>query len=166
MKKLLLLWFPAVLAAQEPAPAGLAGTYAFQLCRERCAARDTAGSYLSGRLVLIDSTLGKRPFLQFESANACFEFRSGPIRADSYAGIQRAGLTHWKRLSASGHVKVTLYRSPDAGYDISVALSGRDLKGTGGSWGAGAAEIHAPSDSVLAQYIGPPDVEWCKRFKA
>jgi hypothetical protein len=154
------------LAAQAPNSSGLAGTYAFQLCRTRCTAEDGALSYHQGKLVLLDSALSTRPFLQQEYANACFEFEAGGGRQDSYAGIQRAGLTHWRRMeNAPDQIIVTLYRSPDAGYDASLQAVGRDLRGAGRSWGAGAAEIHAPADSVLALYIGPPDAEWCRRFK-
>ena len=144
----------------------VAGTYSLLVCRQGCRGWDTTRAYLAGTVVLLDSALraadGQPVRARYEvSANGCFHKRELKRVRDSYAGIRADGYLLWERNDSSGRVQFSLYRSPDAGYFVSLVLTAEGAKGTGESWGAGAAEIHAPGDSVVLRRVGGAAVSGC-----
>ncbi len=168
----LTLFSGAAGAQQSGPPVTVDGTYDLFICRDGCKGADYARAYVFGRLVLRLDTIAIReiPAAQrrhfefarpmFGGANGCFALYPLHKRSDSYAGIEPAGLIHWRR-DSTGTVRLNLYQSPDAWYVVALNPGPEELRGHGTSFGAGAAEIHAPADSVLARRIGAPDLGPC-----
>ncbi len=160
----------AACPAAAQAPAGPpSGTYDLALCRSaRCAPGDTSAAYLTVTLVLFDSADAARrdlprPEWQRGAANGCFAVRHHRAQHDSYAGIVSGGTLRWTAAPGdSGRIEFPLYRSPDAGYTVRVVGGAGRLAGSGTSWGAGAAEISAPRDTVVAVRVGGPDPARCQ----
>ncbi len=94
--------------------------------------------------------------------NGWFELRSTGPEVKSYAGITPGGLLHWKRAAGADSASFALYRSPDAGYEVSVRATPTGFRGEGHSWGAGAAEVGYPEEIVVGDYMGPPQAERCR----
>ena len=148
--------------SQVPSPAG---SYNLLICRGGCGNFDSTRAYIRGGLVLSDSILPQvrnAPFFLSNKPNGCFVLRILQERGDSYAGIIPVGPVYWKRAIGNDTIGFPIYRSPDAGYELSLVVSPRGLEGIGNSWGAGVVEIHAPDDSILAVRIGQPDSRLCK----
>jgi hypothetical protein len=57
---------------------------------------------------------------------------------------------------------MTLYESPDAGYDAQVVVERERMEGTGRSWTAGVGDAFPP-DFISGRRIGPPDRARCVR---
>ncbi len=150
------------------------GTYSLLICRDGCRS-DTNHAYVRGTVVLeprafklndLPSDVRSRLERAYRDAqgpwgasvNGCFAVTGS--RSDSYAGINRVGFLHWLP-NTDRLVTIELYRSPDAGYDITLSARQDTLRGFGRSWGAGAAEIHAATDSVVAWRVGPPRRQLC-----
>ena len=149
-------------AAQTSSPAG---TYRLQICRTSCGLGDSADAYIRGIVVLAEGpgNAGGDPDRDSREAgsNGCFWLTRIHQQDDSYAGLLRYGNILWRSPSPTS-VAFAIYGSPDAGYELVLTLAGVDLVGQGDSWGAGVAEIHAPSDTVIAKRLGPPDRSRCK----
>lgn len=168
-----------------PVQAPLAGTYELLICRSGCGLRDRSRAYVRGTLVItahpvpFDSfpELGRRRLLRsymfygppllrgghsdgIPNPNGCFVLTSVAVRQDSYVGIERVGALLWQFDSAGG-IYFPLYRSPDAGYGVTLHVTGDVLNGSGVSWGAGVTAIHSPPDSIIAWRIGPPALARC-----
>ena len=140
------------------------GTYALALCRAApCAPDDTAAAYLTATVVLLDSVAATaralpRPAWELAPANGCFavRYRRRP-QPESYAGLQGVGSLRWGPAPGPvGRIAFALYRSPDAGYTVRLVPVADGLAGSGRSYGAGAAEIVAPSDTVVATRVATP----------
>jgi len=135
-----------------------AGTYSVQVCRSVCTGLE-AKPYLTGTVVLLE-----RPVLRKDGkpinglfvegpVNGCFKLPRLQARDDTYAGIDAEGPLSWQ-IDDSGTLRFPLYRSADAGYEVELKPGPHAWSGTGHSWGAGAAEIHAPVDQVVATRTG------------
>ena len=164
----LLLLFPMLrLGAtreQAQSPPSPAGTYTFDICRGGCGPRDQPGAYLRGTLILLDSVIPVPESWGRYHPNACFQLTQIRPQEDSYAGIWKHGLTVWQRADSGHGISLILYRSPDAGYDADLRVMETELRGSGGSWGTGVAEIHAPRDSIVARRVGPPNPGSCRKW--
>jgi hypothetical protein len=177
-------------ASVRPA-APLAGTYELFVCKGRCPPGDSARAVAVGRLVLQDSAIPLAPVdsrdpvgpgdpreprpdsadlhLQLGrwrargTPNGCYVFDRRPERAQTYAGIRRVGVVSWRVRERDSAIKFSLYGSPDAGHDVTLARPDGSgvLRGTGHSSGAGVTAVDWPDDSVVARRVGPPDVEPC-----
>jgi len=163
---------------QVPAAGTPAGTYQVSICGGVCAA-DGSNLLVTGLLVLTPqaftlerlSEAGQRHLRQSDPAllialsesdrepNACFalERRRG---ASSLAGITRAGITGWR--SSEHGIAVRLWVSPDAGYAAELRPDGRNLMGSGFTWGM-SDEYRQTTETIIATYVGPPDLDRCLR---
>lgn len=134
------------------------GVYAIAICEGVCTSvADTA--FVSGRVVLLDRTLldkaGHPKRVEFAGkANGCFELSPLRKQTDSYAGLQKSGYLAWKQSSADGSVQFSLFRSPDAGYEVSVEPTARGFVGTGSSWGGAGEGTATPADAVTLVRLG------------
>ena len=143
----------------------VAGVYTLLICRGGCRDWDTTRAYLTATVVLLDSTMkaadGSPIRARYQlAANGCYRKRELKRVRNSYAPFRETGYLLWERDSTAGIV-FPLYRSPDAGYEVAVTFTADGARGTGESWGAGAAEIHAPRDSVVLHRQGAPDAGFC-----
>ena len=104
------------------------GTYQIEICRGDC-----IQPLARGFLVLFDQPMDPKAFPDsaldntfFESGTgewtfpvACFALSKRDAAANTYAGLVPFGITRWAGPSDSAQ-SITLYRSPDAGYDLLV----------------------------------------------
>jgi hypothetical protein len=177
----LLACIAACAGRSRTAPAGesVAGTYELVACRAPCDPGVRGTTLARGLLVLEDqpyplqsvpeparSHFQDDPYLLIDDdkiadPNACFVMQRIP-KADTYAGLTRVGMTTWRGENGGG-TWLRLYQSPDAGYVLSLSRSGRDLRGTGKSWGGEDPRAEFPRDSVYARRVGPPDRAPCIR---
>ena len=169
----------------DPAPDAhlpLPGTYSVSICPTPCNPAQTEGVAVAGHLVLettpytdaevaaVQRTYGGHGAFLYRAAggepNACFGL-TRIRRGRSYAGLDAAGLTRWRR-SDDGHgITIELYHSPDARYLATLAAHGRELHGRGESQGGrDPSEPAAPPDSIYARRIGPVDRNVCLRAAA
>jgi hypothetical protein len=162
-----------VAAAHAPA-----GTYQVSICRDICAANGS-NILVTGLLVLTSQTFtlermseaGQRhltrtnPWLLValresdREPNACFSLESRP-GASSLAGTTPAGITDWR--SSERGIAVLLWVSPDAGYAAELRPDGRNLTGSGFTWGM-SDEYRQTTETIVATYVGPPDLDRCLR---
>ena len=158
------------VGASRPAHAQrISGTYELALCRTApCVPGDTVAAYFTATVVLLDSATAAaqsvlpRARYEREPANGCFRVRHYQRLADSYAGIVKASSFTWQPLGESpGTIAFRLYRSPDASYRVRTTVIGDRLTGSGTSDGVGAAEMHAPRDTVVAVRVAEADVARC-----
>jgi hypothetical protein len=151
-------------------PETVVGTYSFTICRGACF-DDSGARYASGQFVILDAPIldpsgtPRRPFLQFDSANACFEIHDVKPRKDSLVGLKQAGLTRWKFVESDTAITLSLFRSPDAGYEIILSTDNEGLHGTGQSWIALEGSTHFPTDTVRATRISAADATRCSNFR-
>lgn len=166
-----------VLSSSQAAEHNLktpAGTYEVWICKTACSVIDEESVVVKGHVVLFTATLEKNELARFSSAslrylrdkppNACFALEKLPGSAyHGYAGIQESGLTVW---SVTGdELKLTLMRSPDAGYRVSVRPTATGFEGEGTSWGAGAAAPLEPGpDSIILRRTGESDIRRCEQM--
>jgi hypothetical protein len=80
-------------------------------------------------------------------------------KADSFAALNENGFSAWAM--KNDEIEFSMFRSPDAGYQVTVRLKGFDFVGAGSSWGAGAAAPHFSNDVVVGRRTGPPDATQC-----
>jgi len=153
-----------------------AGTYTLHVCRVVCDAAHPRNEIRSGWMVLDTTAVDIAVFADSiqralkdaymfmrhdGTANGCFQVRTTRPEVESYAGITPGSLLHWQRAAGGDSVSFALYRSPDAGYEVSVHPTPTGFLGQGQSWGAGAAEVDYPEDIVVGDYVGPPQLERC-----
>ena len=167
--------------ASSPVPEpGPAGTYEVTVCRNACDRAGPGDTVATGYLVLegerfaLDEvpdparthvlragTLLARARAE-DRPNACFVLQRRP-GSRSHAGLDRVGFTLWE-VDSAGAVTLTLYQSPDAGYETTLTASGETLRGTGESWGRHLGQpLPVPGDSIQARRIGAPDRARCIR---
>ena len=154
-------------AAQSRSPskgqASVAGKYSLLICRDGCGNWDTTRAYLTGTVVLFDSTLkdvNRKPIgvLYLGYANGCFRNRVLKKEFPSHAAIRLSGFFSWQQ-SSSGQVALRLFRSADAAYSVSVSLGPQGGTGTGTASMNGATDPHP--DSVLLRRNGEADADFC-----
>lgn len=167
-----------VLAAASPCGAQsrsrIAGTYDFWLCKAaNCASNHTSEAFVRGKLILSDTTLeltvlpdSARPLLSGmfgpKPLNACWAVERRTSRT-TYAGGGGVGSTRWDFVHGdSARITFGLYHSPDAGHRVTASVVNGVLRGRGESSGAGVAEVHWATDTVVGIRIGPPDVRICR----
>jgi hypothetical protein len=148
------------------------GTYAVWLCKNACAARDTAGADVAGYLVLSGTPLRLRQdafaakiidasmffYRGDQKPNACFRLdaRKG---SRLMAGIIPAAITNWS--THGDTVQVQLYASPDASYNLRALVKDGHLLGLGeesGFIGGSFDHITGPAHGVR---LGPADATRC-----
>lgn len=163
---------------QVPAAPTPAGTYQVSICEGVCAA-DGSNFLVTGLLVLTPrpfplerlSETGQRHLRQSDpwmlvalhesdrEINACFAPESRPD-ASGIARAMKASITNW---SSSDHgIAVLLWVSPDAGYRAVLRPDGPDLRGSGFAWYM-EREYHQTTETIIATYVGPPDLDRCLR---
>lgn len=150
---------PAVTQAPQ-----VQGTFDLFVCRNGCQGRPSSRAYVRATVVLMERPL-RPPDDSVDvdptwKPNGCFFLSRKRERSDSYAGLEPRGLLTWR--SDSVAIWFDLYRSPDAGYRVVVVASAAGYSGRGDSWGDGAAEITAPTDSIEMVRIGPAQSSACQ----
>lgn len=147
------------------------GTYEIVLCKPGpCSTKDAARAVLRGVLVLFAKRLPPTPdsaapirsaFYGPQKFNACFVLDSVGAGL-TYAGINRVGATHWMADSDEPrNLTFSLFRSPDAGHDVTGVLANGEFAGRGQSWGAGTAGFAGLPDTVVASRVGDADMAPC-----
>ena len=160
----------------EAGPPAVDGTYEIWICHGLCASADSVNVELKGHLVLFASPMDRktalgldhtyRPVRPHEEPNACYELsRPRHDHLSGYAGITPYGVTAW--YAWHGDIIVTLYHSPDAGYDAMLQPTPGGLAGKGQSWGAGVAAPTTPDQQVIvARRTGEADMTLCETWAA
>jgi hypothetical protein len=146
-----------------------AGTYDILVCDGSCSFRDATNVIVKGQIVLFEKPLETSDLQRFdesrfshhfgEAINGCFTLET--LRKSSiYAGGENIGVTSWSE--QAGHLRFSLYHSPDAGYSVTVERTGSGLTGSGSSWGAGiAAPEHPSKEIVIARRTGAARISNC-----
>lgn len=162
---------PPTAVAGQPA---VDGTYEIWICHGLCASADSTNVELKGHLVLFATPMDRKTALRLdhtyyparprEEPNACYELSwQRRDHLSSYAGISPYGVTAW--YVWRGDINVTLYHSPDAGYDATLQPTPGGLAGTGQSWGAGVAAPTKPDQQVIvARRTGDADMTLCETW--
>jgi hypothetical protein len=88
----------------------------------------------------------------WDLANGCFEARRLREDGATYVGIAARSPTRWRR-DSSGMIRLHLYRSPDAGYEIAVVIRGGVVEGTGHYWGFASGD-RGPDEIVVGRRLG------------
>jgi hypothetical protein len=150
------------------------GVYEILICRGLCASETSPNVKVKGHIVLFAQPLSREVALRLdphylpararEEPNGCYELA---VQNDSsytgYAGIIPYGVTGWRYWH--GELVVSLYRSPDAGYDAAMRPTFNGFAGRGISWGAGAAEPSKPeAQTIVARHTGDADIELCEEW--
>ena len=155
------------------------GTYELRLCRVTCAPEWPRNTIRSGWVVLDSAPIALSTFpdsvsdlLEYsfafmadrseDGANGCFLLSVDRPDVHTYGGLGTAGLTRWELVRGDDSIRFSLYRSPDAGHEVTVALTTGGFEGRGRSWGAGVAEVDYPDDIILARRLGPPEPRRCR----
>jgi hypothetical protein len=154
-------------ASQSGSPsesqASVAGTYSLIFCRDGCGNWDTTRAYLTGTVVLFDSTLkdpDRKPIAELVGfANGCFRNRVLKNEFPSHAAIRLSGFLSWKQSDTTGQVAMHLFRSADAAYSVTALLGPQGGKGMGTWWMNGATDSNP--DSVLLRRTGEADPAFC-----
>ena len=142
------------------------GTYEIIVCKESCSFSDMTNVFARGIVVLDDHRLPTRDGTQVEPsfigpnevARACYSMNV-LRKADSFAGLSKQGISSWRM--SGGVIEFSIFRSADAGYEVSAHLNGAELFGYGSSWGAGVAAPHYTNDTIVGKRVGPPDIKNC-----
>jgi hypothetical protein len=146
---------------------GVTGTYELLICKSSCSFSNPQLAIARGRLVLSDSPLSTDEVKKTdrfhlsvpgERLRACFS-GARPMHAETYAFIGNSGATTWTL--TNNLLRVSLYRSPDAGYEAELHVDGDILSGQGRSWGAGVAAPRFGPDVIVGRRVGPPDISAC-----
>jgi len=151
------------------APDVIAGTYEIQICKGPCSFARTTNVISKGELVLFAHELQKEDLKRFdgnrfrhlygEPVNGCFAI-AAPGTTAAKLSAQDIGLTSWSK--QQGQYRFSTYRSPDAGYVVSVSRTKAGLAGTGASWGVGvAAPDHPTKEYVIARRTGKATISKC-----
>ena len=158
-------------SAERPQGA-IAGSYEILICNSSCPAMGEENVWVKGRLVLLPARLEQREVDRFEAVhgdrtrlegvNGCFtldKLQGSGYRG--YAGITKTGLTAW---SIEGNdLRFALFRSPDAGYEVTAQHTPKGFEGKGVSWGAGVASpIGVHADRITIRRIGDADMSQCE----
>jgi hypothetical protein len=144
--------------AAHPA-AEVPGTYTLAFCRAPCAPGDTARAHAAGTLTLLPGLPVLDGVYAPYALNGCFRLRAKDNRLGTLAGLPPADRLHWWRRS-DGVVMLTLARSPDAAYDVDVAVTPAGLVGAG-SVRVFRGQTPPTRDYVAGRRTGPPDSTAC-----
>ena len=148
----------------------VAGTYAVAVCKGApCVPDDTVHAVAWGQVVLFNEPINlvalsdsARRLLAdiylHAPTNGCTIMRSAP-HVQTYLALT-SGM-RWESIAGAPDRITLLHRSPDARYDALLRVTVNGLNGTGRSWGAGAAKVDWPADTIVARRIGPPDLNAC-----
>lgn len=163
-----------IAASRAPQPGSAAGTYRIAVCqRGSCSPRDTAGALVWGTLVLFDDSLDlaslspqvRRKLTQTfapRPLNACYVLHRRPDTEQTMAGIGGVSGTNWRPdRQRVGGLTLTLYASPDASHVVRARQTREGFRGSGVSSGYIFTEFRLPSDTVVAERIGPADFGIC-----
>jgi len=169
---LLLSWLlPIALSglawADEKSDDVIAGTYDIRLCQGPCSFTDTTNVAAQGTLILFAKPLEKADLDRFnerrfwhttgEPVNGCYTLER--INGSKIV-IGDVGVTSWSW--NEGKYDLALFRSPDAGYAVTVERTPTGLSGSGHFWGAGVAAPETPTQEiVVARRTGPADIANC-----
>lgn len=144
------------------------GTYELLICKSECSFQNPAMAIARGTIVIFKDALSPEDIERIdrfhharteEVLRACF-YGVRSEHTDTYAFIQKTGATMWSFENNS--LKLGLFRSPDAGYEVDLQLRGNALSGEGHSWGAGAgAPRFSPVDVIVGRRVGPPRISAC-----
>jgi hypothetical protein len=157
-----------ILLAGEPAVHP--GVYDLLVCKGPCTSSSAANVVARGVLVLAPETFGPESLSQLRSAhferaysiggdpNGCFVLETTK-EGQSFAGLMEFGLTLWR--VHAGKVRFELYQSPDAWYFATLAITGDELRGMGGSSGGAGSDADITPDELLARRVGQGDVQAC-----
>lgn len=150
-----------------------AGTYAIRICRGHCS--DThARPYLVGNLVLFDRGLrdvnGHPLWVTMERhpANGCVALKRIIGQSGIYSGFPEKNYVVWRPSQSDNAIEFELFRSPDAGYSVMLKLTPKGLGGSGMFWGGVVGTrtgAPLPSERVIAERVGEPDIKFCERSK-
>jgi hypothetical protein len=178
-----ILLTACALAGQSLSPRiqGVApGTYRIQICQGPCDTQDPETLVAVGHLVIenasyttADLPVAARTYFEDWTAlllgaaakdrpNSCFVISRSREAANSYAGLEKVGLT-LVEAHRGDSIRVALYQSPDASYYAVLLPAGQELRGRGRSSGVADAAGRFSQDSVVARRIGPPDRGLCIR---
>jgi len=138
---------PEVGGGDAPLP----GTYRVSICRPGCA----DSLLVRGYLVLAAPTNPSGA----DYGSGCFSLER--MRGvNSFAWLSPSGPLDW-RTAPGDPLRFGLYRSPDASYEVELRPVNGALRGTGRFAEFGYAEDAFPTNSVIAERIGPPDGRLC-----
>lgn len=162
---LMIAMIPPVAARGQ-----VAGTYAVAVCKGApCVPDDTVHAVAWGQIVLFNEPINlvalpdsARRLLAgihlHAPTNGCTIMRSAP-HVQTYLAVTSG--TRWESIAGAPDQITLLSRSPDATYDALLRVTVNGMSGTGSSWGAGAAKVDWPTDTIVARRIGPPDLNAC-----
>lgn len=136
------------LAAAMPAESNegnLVGTYQVIVCRGPCSFASAENAVVEGTFVLLADEIqameaskldaGFQPVLSRGNANGCYVLRRVSNRVyEGYANTRGPALTVWSQ--THGELHLSLFRSPDAGYEVVLRGDAQVLAGGAivGSW--------------------------------
>ena len=159
----------------QPRDIAPAGTYRVTVCRGSCAGG--RGTLVAEGILVLEAqsfSIEEIPqqargyFEKYENIllhedagdapNACFALRS--LKSGTLAGSTPAGLTRWTR-TAGDSIRLRLYHSADAGYDVRLSVRAEGVEGYGQSWGPWPPSENSPSNVIVARRIGPPNRDPC-----
>ena len=162
---------------QTPSALGTAGTYQIEICRGGCR-NHRAQVLVRGHLVIENASYTTAALPQtardyfeqwtalllgaaaHDTPNACFVLVRTGRDVDTYAGLEKVGLTLVEPHRGDS-IRIALYQSPDASYYAVLRPAGEELVGRGRSHGVADAADEFVMDSVVARRIGPPDRGLC-----
>lgn len=162
------LLFSTMACAEEKSDDVIAGKYDVLVCQGPCSfdadtnvlAKGTMDFFAKG---LDPAQLGLSGHHRFhdqpgEPINACFSFER--VNGSKIL-VDGVGPTSWSW--QDGRYSFSLFRSPDAGYQVIVERTPTGLSGTGRFWGAGVAAPKTPTEEiVVARRTGDADVSKCQ----
>jgi hypothetical protein len=150
----------------QPHASEMTGNYQLLICKSPCSFEQPQSAVAEGVLVLSDEPLspgdiqklGPSHFSASNEPRACFA-GSRSDSAETFAFLGKRGVTSWAL--ENGLIKLELFRSADAGYEIELERIGEVLIGKGVSWGAGVAAPQYSHDFVIGRRIGPVNISVC-----
>jgi hypothetical protein len=163
----------AVAHSAQPAESAaihVSGTYELLICKSDCSLSDPKNGFTKAIVVLQDQPLTQDQARQIDEfyrtdgpPTGCYKL-THLEKVKSYVQIGDTSLTAWKL--ESGKLQFSLFRSPDAGYRVTLAIDGERVKGKGVSWGAGVAAPNYSDDVVIGRRVGPANIAVCRPAKS
>lgn len=159
--------FSTMACAQEKSDDVIAGSYDIRICSGPCSFADSANLAAQGTLVLFAKPLEKPDLDRFNEHlfwHTTGEPTSGCYTLERVNGskivIGDVGVTSWTW--NDGKYNFALFRSPDAGYAVTVERTPTGFSGSGHFWGAGAAAPKKPTqETVVARRTGDANIANC-----
>jgi len=150
------------------------GVYEILICQGLCASASSPNVEVKGHIVLFAQPLSREVALRLdpfylpgrarEEPNGCYELalQNGGSYT-GYAGGKPYGVTAWYYWQ--NEIVVSLYRSPDAGYDATLRPTFNGFAGRGISWGFGEAEPSKPeAQTIVARRTGDANIALCEEW--